>query len=190
MNRYLSLFLLCSSLAHAQYDDFSQRIYEGIVDGMLKEGLATTLVCPIKATYTIELGMNDRETVDDGEKTIVIYIGDWYIFERHEGYLQILARKETGERDWKGLENTTAKVSEASIDSSEVIPQEGLKRLDEAKEGTKHSSWEINTAINRYTGAYTKKSILEFVFLNNPERLIRTIDDYVGTCTKADKAKF
>ena len=188
MKRYLSLFLLCGSLAHAE-TDLTQDIYETIVETMLTQG-ATTLVCPLKATYTIDLGMNKRVTEDNGEKTIVLYIGDLYIFERVDGVLENLAYRETTQDAWETFtEDTTTKVSEASIISNVIIPQGTLNVLNETSE-LDYKSWRVDTSISRYTGSYSKISDQVFTTPADENREVSRTDNYVGTCTKADKAKF
>ena len=187
MKRYLPLFLICSSLTHA---DLTQEIYEAILETMLTNG-ATTLVCPVKATHTIDIGMNKGVTEDDGEKTIVLYIGDSYIFEREDGDLENFAYRETEQDAWVTFtEDTITKVSEASIISKLTIPKINLDAHNETASEIKYKMWEVDTSINRYTGSYSKTRTLVFTMRVDANTLVTRTENYVGTCTKADKAKF
>ena len=190
MKRYLCLFVLYSSLTFAE-TDLEQDIYETIVETMLIQG-ATTLACTLKATYTIDLGMNKRITEDNGEKTIILYIGDFYIFERIDGYLENLAYRETEEDAWGTLsEDKTSRVSEASIFTMENVSKERLNLFTEVNEANLiYKSMTVDTSINRYTGAYSKKINQTFITEEDLNREVGRTDNLVGECAKAPKAKF
>ena len=121
----------------------------------------------------------------------VLYIGDLYLFERLDGVLELFAYRETKNDAWKELnEDTITKVSEASIISKITVPKINLDAYNETDTELKYVSWDAETSINRYTGSYSKTSTQVFTTVVDPNSEVSRTDNYVGTCTKADKAKF